>query len=211
MNEQSLRAARRHVVRAAIAGAIAIAALVVASSIGDTEERASDSEKAWAYIGAAVVLVAGIVAVRAAARALRVAGEARIEATQGTLLALLVSIIGYVAVLLTALQATGSDIGGLLLGGALTGVVVGIAAQQTLANFFAGIVLAFVRPFHVGEHVVLRSGPLGGEYEGVVSDMGLFYVGLATENGPVALPNAGVLTAAIGPGARTRQEQEQQE
>lgn len=211
MDQSRLGAARRQVVGAAVAGIIAIGGLVVASSAGATGEGATEGEKLFAYIGAAVVVVAGIVSVRAAAKAVRVAGEGRMEAAQGALLGLLVSIIGYVVVILTALQAAGSDIGGLLLGGALTGVIVGIAAQQTLANFFAGIVLAFVRPFRVGELVVLRSGPLGGEYEGVVSDMGLFYVGLATENGPVALPNAGVLTAAIGPGARTRQEQEQQE
>jgi small-conductance mechanosensitive channel len=81
-------------------------------------------------------------------------------------------------------------------------VIIGIAAQQTLGNFFAGLVLLLVRPFTLGETVIFRSGPLGGEYEGRVTDMGLFYVSLVTEQGPVQLPNAGVLASAIGPGAR---------
>jgi small conductance mechanosensitive channel len=100
------------------------------------------------------------------------------------------------------------DLGSLLLGGAITGVIVGIAAQQTLGNFFAGIVLLLAQPFSVGDRVVLRSGPLGGEYEGVVTEMGIFYVTLATPKGPVDLPNAGVLSAAIGPGARSASDEE---
>jgi small conductance mechanosensitive channel len=88
-------------------------------------------------------------------------------------------------------------------------VVVGIAAQQTLGNIFAGMVLLFVRPFVVGDHIVLRSGPLGGAYEGRVTDIGLFYVDLVTEDGPVKLPNAGVLAGAIGPGARSVGDEEE--
>jgi hypothetical protein len=54
----------------------------------------------------------------------------------------------------------------------------------------------------------MKSGPLGGEYEGLVTDMTLFYVHVQTERGPVALPNAGVLASAIGPGARSPKEEE---
>ena len=57
------------------------------------------------------------------------------------------------------------------------------------------------RPFSVGERVVMRSGPLGGPYEGLVTEMTMFYVHMITDEGPVLLPNAGVLAAAVGPGA----------
>jgi small conductance mechanosensitive channel len=90
----------------------------------------------------------------------------------------------------------------LLLGGAVTGVIIGIAAQQTLSNFFAGILLMIVRPFNVGDHVVLRNAL--GEYEGVVRDIDFFYVTIRTRRGPVELPTASVLASAIGPGARTQ-------
>ncbi len=116
-------------------------------------------------------------------------------------MALGVATSGYLLILLPTLQLLGVDLGGLLLGGAITGVVVGIAAQQTLANFFAGLVLLLVRPFTLGQHILLRSGPLGGEYEGRITDMGLFYVRMMTDQGSVQLPNSGVLAAAIGPGA----------
>jgi small-conductance mechanosensitive channel len=114
----------------------------------------------------------------------------------------MLSIVGYLLLTLTLFELIGVNLGGLVLGGAITGVVVGIAAQQTLANLFAGIVLIIVRPFVVGDHIVLRSGPLGGEYEGRVTDIGLYYVDVLTAAGPVKLPNAGVLAGAVGPGAR---------
>jgi small-conductance mechanosensitive channel len=79
-----------------------------------------------------------------------------------------------------------------------------------LANLFAGLVLVTVRPMEVGERVVLRSGPLAGEYEGVVTDLGMFYVDMVTDRGPVKLPNAGVLAAAIGPGARSPKDEEEE-
>jgi hypothetical protein len=35
----------------------------------------------------------------------------------------------------------------------------------------------------------------------------LFYVKLETKTGPVALPNAGVLASAVGPGVRAAEEE----
>ena len=111
--------------------------------------------------------------------------------TRGTGLGLLIQVIGYFVVILTVLGLLGQDVSALLVGGAITGVVIGIAAQQTMANLFAGMVLVTVRPMEIGEHVVLRSGPLAGEYEGVVTDLGLFYVDMVTAQGPVKLPERG--------------------
>jgi small-conductance mechanosensitive channel len=87
----------------------------------------------------------------------------------------------------------------LLLSGAITGVIVGIAAQQSLGNAFAGLVLLFSRPFMVGDYITLRSGALGGQYDGEVTAITLMYTRLGTEDGPIFLPNSGVLAAASGP------------
>ena len=156
-----------------------------------------------AIAGAAVLVLAGVLAVRSAATAMRAASEERLGTARSGSLGFLVSAVGYLVLVLATLSVLDVDLGALLLGGAITGVIVGIAAQQTLGNFFAGIVLLLAQPFAIGERVVLRSGPLGGEYEGVVTDMGIFYVTLQTAKGPVDLPNAGVLSSAIGPGARS--------
>src|ERR1019366_3420181 len=48
-------------------------------------------------------------------------------------------------------------------------VVFGLAAQQTLGNLIAGIVLLSARPFRVGDRVRLQGGGLAGRIEGVVS------------------------------------------
>ncbi len=68
----------------------------------------------------------------------------------------------------------------LALGGAFTAVILGLAAQQTLGNLFAGTVLLSARPFRVGERVRLQGGPLAGQVEGIVSSLGLLYTTFAT-------------------------------
>jgi small-conductance mechanosensitive channel len=85
----------------------------------------------------------------------------------------------------------------LLVGGAITGVLLGIAAQQSLANLFAGLVLLFASPFRVGDHVRFRAGALSGEIEGVVTDLSLSYVRMETAQGQLLLPNAQALAAAV--------------
>jgi small-conductance mechanosensitive channel len=159
-----------------------------------------------ALVGAAVILVAGIIMIRLVASATRLAMERHRGDQRGAPLGLIVSGIGYVLLLLAVLSALRFKLDSLLLGGALTGVIIGIAAQQTLSNFFAGILLMIVRPFNVGDRVVLRSTL--GEYEGIVRDIDFFYVKIRTRRGPVELPTASVLASAIGPGARSQDPEE---
>lgn len=215
MSTHAGRAARPHLIRGAVAVIVAMVGLVLAFSLGDTDEglitKLSDDPAPGdvaALAGAIAFLVGGVVAVRAAVRAANRAVEERLGERRATPIGLIISFVGYILMILPTLQILGVHLEGLLLGGAITGVVIGIAAQQTLANFFAGIVLLLVRPLSVGEHVVLRSGPLGGEYEGRITEMSFFYVDMVTEQGPVKLPNAGVLAAAIGPGARAQDDEE---
>lgn len=212
----ALTAARRHLVRAVVSVVLLLAAMVAGRSFGQFAPRrlpsgppdpATSVEIAVALGAVVVVMVAGVLAVRSLSVALRRIMEHHGDQLHGTPLGLVVSFLGYLGVAVCVLVILGKPVGGLLLGGALTGVLVGIAAQQVLANFFAGIVLLLVRPFTLADEVVLKSGPLGGEYEGVVTDMGLFYVKLETKTGPVALPNAGVLASAVGPGVRATEEE----
>ncbi|MDQ3952011.1 MAG: mechanosensitive ion channel family protein [Actinomycetota bacterium] len=204
------RAARPHVVRGLLYGAVAIAGIVTASmgrlfdeGRGVDKVQATATSRTLALTGAAALLVGGVFATRCFARAVRRAMEETTGDARGAALGTVVMFVGYVIVALSVLSALDVDMQGLLLGGALTGVVVGIAAQQTLGNFFAGVVLLVVRPFTIGDRVVLKSGALGGEYDGAVTEMTLFYVRMVTDRGPVALPNSGVLAAAVGPGARS--------
>ena len=85
------------------------------------------------------------------------------------------------------------------MGGAFTAVVVGLAAQQTLGNVFAGIVLQGTRPFRVGERVRLTGGPMAGSVEGTVSSLGLFYATFVSGADRMMVPNSVLLQLAVVP------------
>jgi small-conductance mechanosensitive channel len=106
-------------------------------------------------------------------------------------------ITGLLIILIVMLALLRVPVGSLVVAGTFTPVVVAIAAQQALSNLFAGIVLTIARPFHVGGHVRISAGALGGTHEGTVTEVGLAFVRLDTEDGPVMLPNQAVLAAAI--------------
>jgi hypothetical protein len=108
-------------------------------------------------------------------------------------------LIGAATTLVVTLVLFGVPVGQLLLGGALTSVFVGIAAQQALSNVFAGLVLLAARPFKVGDSIRLRAGALSGEIGGTVSEIGITYLLLSTPDGVLSVPNSQVLNAVIGP------------
>ncbi len=110
---------------------------------------------------------------------------------------LILTILGLVVILLLALVIVRIGVSQLLLGGAITGVVLGIAAQQSLGNVFAGIVLLMARPFRAGDQVRVRTGSLGGPMEGRVVSMGLIYVVFSTEEGTTLVPNLTLLASGI--------------
>ncbi|MGH3252990.1 MAG: mechanosensitive ion channel family protein, partial [Trebonia sp.] len=108
-------------------------------------------------------------------------------------------LIGAITTLIVTLGLFGVPVGQLLLGGALTSVFVGIAAQQSLSNVFAGVVLLLARPFKVGDAIRLRAGALSGEIDGTVIEIGITYVRMTCSDGVVSVPNSQVLNAAVGP------------
>ncbi len=119
-------------------------------------------------------------------------------ATAGTL-GFLIRLVTIAIVLLLSLRIAGFRPQTLALGGAFTAVVFGLAAQQTLGNLIAGMVLLSARPFRVGERVRLQAGAVGGTVDGVVSSLGLLYTTLARGEDRVMIPNNVVLAAAVVP------------
>ena len=121
--------------------------------------------------------------------------DAGTAGTAGFLLRLVFIVVAAVL----ALRVAGLNPGTLAVGGAVGAVVLGLAAQQTLGNVIAGIVLIGVRPFKVGDRVRLQAGGLAGQVEGVVSSLGLLYTTLAQGGDFVMVPNNVVLSAAVVP------------
>jgi len=59
------------------------------------------------------------------------------------------------------------NLGGLITTSAIFGVIIGLALQDTLGNFFAGISLHADRPFQVGDVIVVTSNKLTGVVESI--------------------------------------------
>lgn len=119
-------------------------------------------------------------------------------ATAGTV-GFLIRLIVVVATTLGALAVAGIGLQVLAVGGAFTAVIVGLAAQQTLGNVFAGLVLLSARPFRLGERIRLQAGAVAGSAEGIVSSQGLLYTTLSRGEDRIMIPNNVVLAAAVVP------------
>ena len=104
-----------------------------------------------------------------------------------------------VIVLFVALDNAGIDPAALTIGASFLAIIFGLAAQQTLGNVFAGVVLLSARPFRVGERVRLQAGGVGGRIEGVVSSLGLLYTAFASGEDLTMVPNSVVLNSAVIP------------
>lgn len=157
------------------------------------------TDRVLGTLGAGAFLVAALCACTAAGNLLHDVVQPRLGSAHAGALRVAAAVVGGVVALLFTLRLLAIPVRDLILGGAVTGVVVGVAAQQTLANVFAGILLLLVRPFSVGEMVQLCSGQLGGPVTGRVLDIGLVYVRMQSDAGPVAVPNSQALNAIVGP------------
>ena len=119
-------------------------------------------------------------------------------ATAGTL-GFLIRLVFLSLTALVALRFAGLRPETLAVGGAFTAVVVGLAAQQTLGNLIAGVVLISARPFRVGDRVRLQAGGIAGQLEGTAVSLGLLYTIFAQGEDSIMVPNSVVLSAAVVP------------
>lgn len=132
----------------------------------------------------------------------RVVGPAllsRMDPASAGTFGFLVRLVTLVAAVMVALRVAGLPPRTLALGGAFTAVIVGLAAQQTLGNLIAGIMLLSARPFRVGDRIRLQGGGLAGQTEGVVRSLGLLYTTLDGAGDEIMVPNALALACAVIP------------
>ena len=120
------------------------------------------------------------------------------KATAGTA-GFVIRLATVVAAIVVALRIAGAPIAAIAIGASFSAVVFGLAAQQTLGNLIAGIVLLSARPFRVGDRVRLQGGGIGGRIEGVVSSLGLLYTTFNAGDDPVLVPNSLVLSVSVSP------------
>jgi small-conductance mechanosensitive channel len=82
--------------------------------------------------------------------------------------------------------------GALLASTAILGVIIGLASQQTLGNFIAGILIATTQPVRIGDRV-----SYAGEH-GVVEEIGLTYTFIrTTDRRRLVVPNSKLASDSI--------------
>ncbi|MFC6753096.1 mechanosensitive ion channel family protein [Halorubrum tibetense] len=90
----------------------------------------------------------------------------------------------YTVVALVIVGLFTDNVGSLLVGAGFLGIVVGMAARQTLGAVLAGFVLMFSRPFEMGDWVEI------GEHEGTITEISIINTRLRSFDGEVVtVPN----------------------
>ena len=135
---------------------------------------------------AAVVLLAAVLAKlvdwRMARRQLPPEAVTRYRVLRRSLMTAIIA-LGILSALLVIPQIR-AVAAGLLASSAIVGLVVGLAAQRPLANFVAGVVIAFTQPLRIGDRVTVD------DVEGTVEEIGLTYTFIQTaDNGRLVIPN----------------------
>jgi small conductance mechanosensitive channel len=119
-------------------------------------------------------------------------GTDRISEHQREIIYRLTQVTLYAVVGLVVISIFTRDLGSLLVGAGFLGIVVGMAARQTLGAVLAGFVLMFSRPFEIGDWVQI------GEQEGIVTEITIVNTRLQTFDGEmVVLPNDEVSSQPI--------------
>ena len=98
----------------------------------------------------------------------------------------------YTSAVLAVVGLFTDNVGSLLVGAGCLGIVVGMAAGQTLGAILAGFVLMFSRPFEVGDWVEV------GDHEGTVTEISIMSTRLRSFDGEViTMPNDEVRSGSI--------------
>jgi small-conductance mechanosensitive channel len=187
-----------------IALVLAIGAAVVSHNAAQifkavAQQTISQLPTIIAYALAVVFCVLAIIAVLGISGKTQNFLRPRLGSAHAAIIRYAILLVGIIVTLVLTLQLCRVPVGQLVVGGALTSVLLGIAAQQSLSNIFAGMVLLLSRPFHVGDHIQLRAGALGGQLEGTVTEIGITYIRLDIGDSVMSVPNSQVLAAAVGP------------
>lgn len=96
----------------------------------------------------------------------------------------LVNIIGWIFLIIAFLQHLGLDMGPVLAGLGITGVILGFAFQETIGNLLSGVMIVINSPFRIGDYID------SGSFSGTVTDMDMVCVILSTpDNKKITMSN----------------------
>jgi small conductance mechanosensitive channel len=152
------------------------------------------AQYAFSILGAIILLVAGYIAAGLAERWL-FAGLKRVRGFDDTLRIFFSKVLRYSILILvgiTVLAQFGVQTASIIAALGAIGLAIGLALQGTLQNIASGIMLLVLRPFRVGEYVMV------GDLAGTVLEIGLFATELRTWDGLyVMAPNNQLWNSAV--------------
>jgi small conductance mechanosensitive channel len=143
---------------------------------------------------AGVILVGGLWAAFFISRIVRrkAIAHPRIDATLGSFLALMLRYALIILVLLIVLQQFGIQTTSLVAVVGASALAIGLALQGTLTNVASGIMIAIIRPYHLGDFVEING------QKGTVTDLDLFFTKLRSPDERIVLvPNGQAAGNAI--------------
>ena len=118
--------------------------------------------------------------------------NSKIEKDRWNLLFGLVKLIVWMGLSVAFLQALEINLAGIITSLGISGVIVILAFQTVLADFFSAFVLFFEKPLQVGDEILFE------EVRGVVEQMGLRTVTIHTERGEyLIVPNKNIVQGKI--------------
>lgn len=163
------------------------------------------AELAWSWaaaflphlVAALCILVAGIMLANWSQRAVRrfLAYASHVDATVKPFFAAIVRYVVLVLVVIAALTQLGVETTSLLAVLGAAGLAIGLALQGTLSNIAAGLMLLWLRPFHLGDFIEVPS--IAG-LAGTVKEIGLFVCQVETFDGLfLFVPNSSLWNAPL--------------
>jgi small-conductance mechanosensitive channel len=139
----------------------------------------------WLVVAGIIVLaaiLAKLVDARMSRRELPPAAVTRYRVLRRSLMSAIIA-LGILSALLLIPQVR-AVAAGLLASSAIIGLIIGLAAQRPIANFVAGVVIAFTQPVRLGDRVTVDDS------EGTVEEIGLNYTFIKTaDNARLVIPN----------------------
>lgn len=138
------------------------------------------------FLGFAVVLVLGVVAVKLLLMLIkRVLGKTSFDRTVKSFLFSVVRVLLYAVVVVTALGTAGVDISSMLTALGAAALTASLALQDTLKNFVSGMIILLNKPFTSGDWIQADG------CEGTVDTIRIFYTQIHTfDNRVVQIPNS---------------------
>jgi small conductance mechanosensitive channel len=143
-------------------------------------------------LSALALAILGWIAAAWAAKRVRALAEGRVERTLVSVLTKIARIAVLVVVVVAVLAQLGVETASFLAFLGAAGLAIGLALKDTTSDVASGIVLLALRPFSVGDAVLI------GSTGGVVEEVGIFQTTLVSFEGvPVVIPNSKVRSSEI--------------